>query len=69
MLEGVFLFTLFYSQWKVIKYGLKFIFGHRDEIKLNEDKEAFDRDVATIEPFVEATFQVRNVYYLCYLYT
>ena len=58
MLEGCFLFIQFYTQWKVIKFSVQFLLGHTNEETFNRENAAFERDVGTLEAFVEATWQV-----------
>ena len=54
------LVLLVYPQYKTIKFLSKYIFIHRDEELLNEEKEKHNRDVATLEPFLESCLQVNN---------
>ena len=55
---------LFYPQWKTLRYLANYLFYHRDEEKLEKDRNDFDRDVSTVEPFLESSLQVRfqNIY-------
>ena len=57
--EIVPLILLIFPQYKTIKFLLQYIFIHRDESRLNQDKAHNDRDVAPLEPFLESCFQVR----------
>ena len=50
-----------YPQYKTIKFLSQYIFIHRDENVLNQDKEDNDRTVAPLEPFLESCLQVRNM--------
>ena len=56
--ECIPLLLLVYPQWRVMKYLGNYLFVHRDENKLEKDKVAFERDVGTLEPYLEATIQV-----------
>ena len=58
--EMVPLFLLFYPQYKTIKYLCQYIFVHRNEEILNEEKEKNNREVGSLEPFLESSLQVRS---------
>ena len=53
------LLCLFYPQWKILKLLCNYAFGHRNEDQLGTDTKEFDRDVSSLEPFLESAFQVR----------
>ena len=55
--EFVFVMALFYPQWKTIRFLGEYLY-HRNENELNEAKDRFDSDVGSLEPFLEAGFQV-----------
>ena len=55
--EFVFVMALFYPQWKTIRFLGEYLY-HRNENVLNEAKDRFDSDVGSLEPFLEAGFQV-----------
>ena len=50
--------VLFYPQWKSLKILARFIIDHRDEEQLNKDMSRFDKQIGSLEPFVESAFQV-----------
>ena len=58
LFEIIPLLLLFYPQYKTIKFLCQYIFIHRDENLLNEEKEENDRTVASLEPFLESCLQV-----------
>ena len=66
LVEVIPLVLLFYPQYKTLKYLAQYLFVHRDENRLNKDKEDNDRSIAHLEPFVESSIQVRvsNVVYI-----
>ena len=51
-------FMMLYPQWKVLKYLVSYCFFHKDEHILRKEKMIYERDVATLEPYLEATIQV-----------
>ena len=55
------LIFLCYPQFKTIKFLYKYLFVHGDENQLNADKEENERDVATLEPFLESCLQVIHI--------
>ena len=52
------LIFLFYPQWRSLKILGKFIFYHRDEGQLNSDMNKFDKQLGSLEPFLESAIQV-----------
>ena len=64
-MEMIFVLLCVYPQWQLIKI-LASYFKHKDEDKLNCQIVAYDRDVATVEAFLEATIQVFAVCKYCY---
>ena len=48
-----------YPQWKSIKILLAY-FEHQNEEELQKDKEKFDRNLGTLEPFLESAVQVSS---------
>ena len=58
--EIIAIFFAFYPQYKNIKFLAQYLFIHRNENILKEDKEVNDRTVANREPFLESCFQVRR---------
>ena len=52
------LLLLCYPQYKTLKFLLMYVFCHRDEAVLNRDKEEHDRDLSSLEPFLESCLQV-----------
>ena len=54
------LVCLVYPQYKTLKVLSQYIFVHRDENVLNQEKEENDRTVAPLEPFLESCLQVRH---------
>ena len=48
---------LFYPQWRSIKMLINYIY-HQDENKLQTDKQTYEREVETLEPYLEAALQV-----------
>ena len=57
-LELIVVLFLFYPQWKTLKFLYSYWMDHRDEKKLEKDKDDFDRDVSSLEPFLESAIQV-----------
>ena len=57
--EIVFVFILFYPQWRTLRFLGTYLY-RRDEDQLNRAKEKFDVQVGSLEPFLEAAFQVRE---------
>ena len=47
-----------YPQWVVLKLLFRYLI-HKDEKTLNKEKECYERNVETLEAFLEATFQVK----------
>ena len=68
MVEVVFVPLLFYPQWKTIRLLATFIYD-RNEEKLNENKDKFDREVGVLEPFLESAIQVSQCLCLYYYLT
>ena len=56
--ELILVLLLFYPQWKTLKFLYSYWMDHRDEKKLEKDKDDFDRDVSSLEPFLESAIQV-----------
>ena len=56
--EVIPLLFLFYPQWKTLKILWNYVFKHRNQAKLDMDINEVDRDVGSLEPFLEAPFQV-----------
>ena len=56
--EALFLPFLVYPQWKIIKYLANYAIYHKDEKQLEADKKEAERNVTSLEPFVEAAIQV-----------
>ena len=59
-LEVIPLLLLFYPQYKTLKFLLMFALYHQQEEILNRDKEDHARDVASLEPFLESSLQVKG---------
>ena len=57
--EVIPLLMTIYPQWKVLKYLGSYYFGHKNEDILRKEKMIYERDVATLEPFLEASIQVK----------
>ena len=53
------LLCFLYPQWKSIKILLAY-FEHQNEEELQKDKEKFDRNLGTLEPFLESAVQVSS---------
>ena len=51
------LLCFIYPQWKSLKILFNYI-EHRNEQRLEKEKNDFDRDLGALEPFLESTFQV-----------
>ena len=51
------LLCFIYPQWKSVKILLAYI-NHRNEDRLKHDKDKFDCNLGTLEPFLEAAIQV-----------
>ena len=58
--EVIPLVLLFYPQYKTMKFLTRFLFIHRDENLLKQERKENDCTVATLEPFLESCLQVRN---------
>ena len=58
MFEIIFVIFLFYPQWKTLKFLAHYLIYHRDEEKLEKERDDFDRNVSTLEPFLESSIQV-----------
>ena len=52
------LIFLFYPQWRSLKVLGSFFFYHHDEVQLNSDMTKFDKQLGSLEPFLESSFQV-----------
>ena len=52
------LMLLVYPQYKTIKFLCEYLFVHRNEEVLNYEKEKNNREVASLEPFLESCLQV-----------
>ena len=59
--EIIFVFILFYPQWRTIRFLVEYLYNG-DEDQLNRAKEKFDVHVGALEPFMESAFQVRKRY-------
>ena len=59
--EIMFVFILFYPQWRTIRFLVEYLYNG-DENQLNRAKEKFDVHVGALEPFLESAFQVRKRY-------
>ena len=55
--EILFVLIQFYPQWKAIRFLFNFI-RNGSESLLNEAKDQFDKDIGSLEPFIESAFQV-----------
>ena len=57
-----------YPQYKTIKMLVKYLFVHRDEEVLNQEKDENDMVIAPLEPYLESCIQVHfNIYkYIIY---
>ena len=55
--EVIPLILLVYPQWRVLKFLCNYVY-HRNEDTLNKDKDENERDVASLEAFLEACLQV-----------
>ena len=60
--EAIPLLLLVYPQWRVLRYLGSYLFFHGDETKLEQDKVAYERDVGTLEPYLEAAIQVKPLF-------
>ena len=58
MIEIIFVIFLFYPQWKTLKFLAHYLIYHGDEKKLEKERDDFDRNVSTLEPFLESSIQV-----------
>ena len=58
--EVLFVFILFYPQWRTIWFLGTYIYN-RDEFQLNRAKDNFDVQIGALEPFIESSFQVRKI--------
>ena len=56
-IEVVFVLLALYPQIKCLKFLFQYLI-HKDEDKLNEDKENYDVHLGSIEPFLESALQV-----------
>ena len=56
-IEFVFVIGLFYPQWKTIRFLCSYLY-RKDENKFNEEKDKFDVEIGSLEPFLESAFQV-----------
>ena len=56
-LEIIFVFFQFYPQWKTIRFLFDYL-RDRNEDKLNDAKDSFDKNVGSLEPFMESAIQV-----------
>ena len=60
--EVIPLLLLCYPQYKTLKFLANYAFHHRDETRLDRDKEEYDRTVAPLEPFLESAIQVSHFF-------
>ena len=58
-MEAIFVLLLLYPQMKCLKFLLQFFF-HRDEKKLNGDKDEYDDRLGSHEPFLESALQASS---------
>ena len=58
-MEAIFVLLLLYPQMKCLKFLLQFFF-HRDEKKLNGDKDEYDDRLGSLEPFLESAIQASS---------
>ena len=61
------LLCFIYPQWKSVKILLAYI-HHRNDDRLQHDKDKFDCNLGTLEPFLEAAIQVGKLYHSFYLF-
>ena len=54
------LLCLVYPQYKTMKFLAQYLFIHRNEEILKKEKEENNRDVASLEPFLESCLQVNS---------
>ena len=68
MFEILPLVFFLYPQYKTIKMLVKYLFVHRDEEVLNQEKDENDMVIAPLEPYLESCIQVHfNIYkYIIY---
>ena len=57
--EILFVFIQFYPQWKTLRFLFSFI-RNGSESLLNEAKDRFDKEIGSLEPFIESAFQVNT---------
>ena len=55
--EILFVFIQFYPQWKALRILFSFICNGSESV-LNYAKDQFDKDIGSLEPFIESAFQV-----------
>ena len=58
--EVILVILLVYPQWRVLKYLFRYVVYHKSETQLEEEKAAYERDVGSLEPFLESLWQVRT---------
>ena len=56
-MEFVFVFALFYPQWRTLHFLFEYLCD-RNETNLNAAKDDYDKRIGTLEPFLESAFQV-----------
>ena len=61
------LLCFIYPQWKSVKILLAYI-DHRNEDRLQHDKDKFDCNLGTLEPFLEAAIQVSKLNHLFFFF-
>ena len=59
--EILFVLVSFYPQWRTLRFLGEYLYN-RNEDQLNRAKEKYDVQVSSLEPFLEAAFQVRKCY-------
>ena len=61
--EIIFVLIQFYPQWKALRFLFNFI-RNGSESLLNEAKDHFDKDIGSLEPFIESAFQVNEPFFI-----
>ena len=59
LFEIPFVVLQLYPQIRVIKYWVQYYYKHGDQGQLEKDKAAYEREVETIEPYLESLPQVK----------
>ena len=55
--EFISVILMWYPQWKCVKMLCSYLY-HKDERRLQNEKQTYEREVETIEAFAEAGIQV-----------